>query len=240
MPGHANTPLSLDGRGAGGEGGGALLDAAKTAPLSPTPPPRGGRGFASGPQRPTSPSPWHILAEFSGVATEAVENWLAACLADQAISDGVVARSETQAQQLWALRENISEAQKIEGLSIKHDIAVPVSRIPEFLARAGAELTAAFPGLRIVAFGHVGDGNLHYNLSQPGDNTAFIARQPEINRRVHDIVHALDGSISAEHGLGQLKREEIRRYKSETEMALMVAIKKALDPRGLMNPGKVL
>ncbi|MDR2187347.1 MAG: FAD-binding oxidoreductase [Azonexus sp.] len=192
-------------------------------------------------QRPSAPSPWYILAEFSGSDPAAVENWLAARLAEQTVSDGVIARSEAQAEQLWALRENISEAQKIEGLSIKHDIAVPVSRIPEFLARAESALTRAFPGLRIVAFGHVGDGNLHYNLSQPaGDNAAFIDRQPAVHRLVHDIVQALDGSISAEHGLGQLKRDEIRRYKSAAEMALMRSIKQALDPRGLMNPGKVL
>jgi FAD/FMN-containing dehydrogenase len=140
------------------------------------------------------------------------------------------------------LRENISEAQKVEGVSIKHDVAVPVSRIPEFLARADAALLNAFPGIRVVAFGHVGDGNLHYNLSQPDaqKNTAFIASQPEVNRIVHDTVHALNGSISAEHGIGQLKREELLRYKSPVEMALMLTIKQVLDPLGLMNPGKIL
>ena len=154
----------------------------------------------------------------------------------------MIAQSATQAEKLWSLRENISEAQKIEGISIKHDIAVPVSRIPDFLAAADAALLSGWPGIRIVAFGHVGDGNLHYNLSKPaaGDNAAFIASQPAVNAVVHDIVHALNGSISAEHGLGQLKREEILRYKSATEMALMRAIKQALDPLGLMNPGKVL
>ena len=156
--------------------------------------------------------------------------------------DAVIAQSETHAGNLWALRENISEAQKIEGISIKHDIAVPVSAIPAFLERADALLAAAFPGIRVVAFGHVGDGNLHYNLSQPDaqENTHFIASQPEVNRIVHDTVAALNGSISAEHGIGQLKREELLRYKSPVEMALMRSIKQALDPRGLMNPGKVL
>jgi FAD/FMN-containing dehydrogenase len=130
----------------------------------------------------------------------------------------------------------------IEGFSIKHDISVPVSHIPEFLALADAALAMAFPGIRVVAFGHVGDGNLHYNLSKAGAqaNEAFIALQPEVNRIVHDTVHALNGSISAEHGIGQLKREEILRYKSPVEMALMRSIKQALDPRGLMNPGKVI
>jgi FAD/FMN-containing dehydrogenase len=107
---------------------------------------------------------------------------------------------------------------------------------------ADAALAAAFPGIRVVAFGHVGDGNLHYNLSKADaqDNAAFIAAQPAVNRLVHDTVHALNGSISAEHGIGQLKREELLRYKSPVEMALMRTIKQALDPRGLMNPGKVV
>jgi FAD/FMN-containing dehydrogenase len=154
----------------------------------------------------------------------------------------VLAQNETQAMKLWALRENISEAQKLEGISIKHDIAVPVSAIPEFLTRADAALTQAFPAIRVVAFGHVGDGNLHYNLSQADarENSAFIASQPAVNRIVHDTVAALNGSISAEHGIGQLKREELLRYKSPVEMALMRAIKLALDPLGLMNPGKIL
>ncbi|MGB9495383.1 MAG: FAD-binding oxidoreductase [Azonexus sp.] len=192
--------------------------------------------------RPTAASPWYILAEFSGAEPEAVEDWLAARLVTGAVSDAAIARSETQAKKLWALRENISEAQKIEGISIKHDVAVPVSRIPEFLARADAALEKAFPGIRIVTFGHVGDGNLHYNQSQADaqDNAAFIAAQPAVNRIVHDTVHALNGSISAEHGIGQLKREELLRYKSPVEIALMRTIKQALDPRGLMNPGKVI
>ncbi len=195
-----------------------------------------------GSQRPGAVGPWYVLAEFSGTAPAAVEAWLGECLEAGEVSDGTLAQSATQAARLWALRENISEAQKIEGFSIKHDIAVPVSRIPEFLALADTALAAAFPGIRVVAFGHVGDGNLHYNLSQPvaGDNAAFIAQQPAVNRLVHDTVQALNGSISAEHGLGQLKREEILRYKSPQEMALMRAIKQALDPRGLMNPGKLL
>ncbi len=192
--------------------------------------------------RPGADSPWYVLAEFSDADPAAVEHWLAARLESGEVCDGVVAQSETQAKSLWALRENISEAQKIEGISIKHDIAVPLSRIPDFLAQADAALAAAFPGIRVVAFGHVGDGNLHYNLSKADalDNATFIAAQPAVHRCVHDIVHTLNGSISAEHGLGQLKREEILRYKSPLEMALMRSIKQALDPRGLMNPGKVL
>ncbi len=192
--------------------------------------------------RPSAASPWYVLAEFSDAEASAVESWLAARIAAGQVSDGVIAQSEAQAKKLWALRESISEAQKIEGLSIKHDIAVPVSRIAEFLALADAALAKAFPGIRVVAFGHVGDGNLHYNLSraEAGDNAAFIASQPQVHCLVHDVVHALNGSISAEHGLGQLKREEILRYKSTVEMNLMRSLKQALDPRGLMNPGKVL
>ena len=192
--------------------------------------------------RPSGVSPWYVLAEFSDADPETVEQWLAARLADGAVMDGTLARSEAQARQLWALRENISEAQKIEGISIKHDIAVPVSRIPEFLHRADTALSEAYPGIRVVAFGHVGDGNLHYNLSKADaqDNAAFMAAQPRVNLLVHDLVHALNGSISAEHGLGQLKREEILRYKSPVEMALMRSIKQALDPAGLMNPGKLI
>ena len=138
--------------------------------------------------------------------------------------------------------ENISEAQKIEGFSIKHDISVPIARIGEFVECADAALRQAFPGIRIVTFGHVGDGNLHYNQSKPeaGENDAFIASQPQVNEIVHDIVHQLGGSISAEHGIGQLKREEILRYKSPLEMEMMRTVKRAFDPQGLMNPGKVL
>ena len=192
--------------------------------------------------RPTASSPWYVLAEFSDAAPEAVEHWLSAQLASGRVTDGALATSQAQAAKLWALRENISEAQKIEGVSIKHDISVPVSAIPAFLETADAALAKAYPGIRVVAFGHVGDGNLHYNLSKPDaqDNNAFIAAQPEVNRIVHDAVHALNGSISAEHGIGQLKRDEILRYKSPVEMALMRTLKQAVDPQGLMNPGKVV
>ena len=195
-----------------------------------------------GAARPSGSSPWYVLAEFSDAEPAAVEAWLAARIVASEVGDGVVAGSLAQARQLWALRENISEAQKIEGISIKHDVAVPVSKISEFLLRADAALTEVFPGIRVVAFGHVGDGNLHYNLSKADaqDNAAFIAAQPTVNTIVHDLVHALNGSISAEHGIGQLKREEILRYKSPVEMALMRSIKQVLDPAGLMNPGKLI
>jgi len=194
-----------------------------------------------GASRPSAASPWYVLAEFSDADPAAVAGWLGEQIEAGAVADGVLAGSVQQAKNLWSLRENISEAQKIEGVSIKHDIAVPVSRIPDFLALADAALSAAFPGIRVVAFGHVGDGNLHYNLSKPDaqDNAVFLASQPEVNRIVHDTVHALNGSISAEHGIGQLKREEILRYKSATEIGLMQMIRQTLDPHGLMNPGKL-
>lgn len=188
---------------------------------------------------------WQILIEASGTRDdlgEVVERVLVDAVEAGLAGDVVVASSDAQTRALWALRENISEAQRIEGVSIKHDIAVPVSRIAEFIRRADAALMKEFPGLRIVCFGHIGDGNLHYNQSkhEAQANPEFIAQTPMVNRIVHDIVHSLEGSISAEHGLGQLKREENRRYKSEVELDLMRAVKQALDPRGLMNPGKLL
>ncbi|MEO8409628.1 MAG: FAD-binding oxidoreductase [Propionivibrio sp.] len=200
-----------------------------------------------GAQPPLATSPWYLLVELSGAGDEgalqaAMESFLEQSLESGAISDAVLAQSAEQAKRLWALRENISEAQKIEGLSIKHDISVPISRLGEFVELADAALEKAFPGIRIVTFGHVGDGNLHYNQSKPaaGENAAFIGAQPQVNRIVHDIVHQLGGSISAEHGIGQLKREELLRYKSPLEMEMMRSVKHALDPHGLMNPGKVL
>jgi FAD/FMN-containing dehydrogenase len=147
------------------------------------------------------------------------------------------------AENWWKLRKNISEAQKREGLSIKHDIAVPVSCVAAFIARADAALHQAFPGIRIVSFGHMGDGNIHYNISMPDAvrNKIFIAQQEDaVNKLVYEVVRELNGSISAEHGVGQLKREIIRDFKDPLELELMRNIKQALDPQGLMNPGKVL
>jgi FAD/FMN-containing dehydrogenase len=143
---------------------------------------------------------------------------------------------------LWFLREAIVEAQRPAGAGIKHDVAVPVGAVPDFLSEATAAVTAALPGVRVLAFGHLGDGNIHFNLCQPRDMAAgdFLARTSAFNRLVHDIVARHGGSISAEHGLGQLRREEIRRYKPAVELDLMRRLKAALDPRGLMNPGKLL
>lgn len=191
--------------------------------------------------------PWYVLAELTDFGGQAalvslLEEVLACAGQDGCLLDGVIATSERQAAELWRLRENISEAQKREGFSIKHDISVPLSAIPEFLERAGQALEASYPGIRIVAFGHVGDGNLHYNQSRPlrDENAAFIACTEEVGRVVHDVVHSLQGSISAEHGIGQLKRDLLVTYKSPVEMAMMRGIKGVFDPAGIMNPGKVL
>ncbi len=188
---------------------------------------------------------WQLLIELSGAREDLaaiLEQALHQAVEDGLADDAAVAASVAQTAALWALRENVSEAQKIEGVSIKHDIAVPVSRIAEFISRADAALQATFPQVRIVCFGHIGDGNLHYNQSRADaqSNAEFIAQTESVNRVVHDLVHQLGGSISAEHGLGQLKREEVLRYKSGTEMDLMRMVKQALDPRGLMNPGKLI
>jgi FAD/FMN-containing dehydrogenase len=191
---------------------------------------------------------WSVLLELSdGGSQEELADALTAfvglALEDGTVIDGALAQSQAQAAQFWALRENASEAQKVEGISIKHDVSVPVSSIPDFLDRAGKALAIAFPGVRIVAFGHLGDGNLHYNLSLPeaAANAGLIDRQAEANRIVHDLVdHQLGGSISAEHGVGQLKRDELTRYKSPLALELMRSVKRALDPQGLMNPGKVI
>ncbi|MBK5915411.1 FAD-binding oxidoreductase [Rhodocyclus purpureus] len=192
-------------------------------------------------------SEWQLLVELSGGGEQQrLEEALAGCLAEAIaageVVDAVLAQSGDQARKLWALRENISEAQKIEGFSIKHDISLPISRIPDFIARTDAALADAFPGIRCVTFGHVGDGNLHYNqsMADPADNARLLATQVAVDRLVHDMVVDFGGSISAEHGIGQLKRDELVRYRSPVELATMRALKQALDPRGLMNPGKLL
>jgi FAD/FMN-containing dehydrogenase len=153
-----------------------------------------------------------------------------------------VAQSLTQRVAFWKLRESLSSAQKPEGGSIKHDVSVPISLIPRFIEEASRAVEARIPGARPVPFGHIGDGNIHFNISQPrdADKAAFLACLPEVNQIVHDIVHALGGSISAEHGLGQAKIDEIVRYKPAAAIKAMRAIKRALDPNGIMNPGKVI
>jgi FAD/FMN-containing dehydrogenase len=191
--------------------------------------------------------PYGVLLELSVHDDEAhgravMEQLLAGALVSGLIGDAVVAQSVAQGRELWALRENISEAQSLEGANIKHDISVPIARIAEFVESTDAALYKAFPGVELINFGHLGDGNLHYNVSAATAEAreALQKQRPAVNLLVHDAVHAVGGSISAEHGLGQLKRDEIRRYKSPIDLAVMASIKRALDPNNLMNPGKVL
>lgn len=190
---------------------------------------------------------WYVLIELSSSdgsedLTAKLESTLAAALDEGRITDAVLASSEAQAQTLWRLREHLSESQKFEGGSIKHDVSVPVGKVPSFIRAATAAVEKAVPGIRPVPFGHAGDGNVHFNLSQPqgGDRDAFLARRGEINGIVHDVLSTFAGSISAEHGVGQHLTEELTRHKSAVEMDLMRALKKTLDPNGIMNPGKVL
>jgi FAD/FMN-containing dehydrogenase len=193
------------------------------------------------------PHPWYVLLELSdstegGAVDSLLEEALGAAAEAGLVRDAALAANEAQRAAFWKLREDITEAQKLDGVSVKHDVSVPVSRVPELIERASAALARRFPEVRIVAFGHVGDGNIHYNCGRPGfaDAREFFANAPEVNRIVYEVVAGLGGSISAEHGLGVLKREEITRYKGELEVDLMRAIKRTLDPRNLMNPGKVL
>jgi FAD/FMN-containing dehydrogenase len=193
-----------------------------------------------------SPAPWYVLVEAtSGAAMplrETFETALAHAIDAGLARDAVVAANATQRASLWRLRESMSEAQKREGASIKHDVSVPVKDIPDFLRRGTALVERLVPGARTVAFGHLGDGNIHFNISVPrgGDGEAFLARWEEIARAVHDLVHEFHGSISAEHGIGMLKRDELPRYKSAAEMDVMRALKRVMDPNGILNPGKVL
>ena len=190
--------------------------------------------------------PWYLLLELSSSRPRGLDQALEAILAqafdESHAIDAVLAQSGEQRQAFWRIRETIPEAQKKEGGSIKHDVAVPVSRVPEMIARCTQAVKAVMPDIRVVAFGHLGDGNTHFNLSQPvgADKAAFLARWEEMNRIVHDIVADMDGSVSAEHGIGKLKIAEMTRYKQDVELDMMQRIKSVLDPKGIMNPGKVL
>ncbi len=193
------------------------------------------------------PSPWYVLLEVAGqgepgTLADPLTDALGEAAEAELVTDAVVAASGEQRDQLWRIREEQAEVQKRAGASIKHDVSVPISHIPRFIEEADAALAGAYPGVRFVTFGHVGDGNLHYNPLQPvdADKAAFAREIGPINRIVHDLVVAHGGSISAEHGLGRLRRDEAAHYKSEIELDLMYRIKRSIDPLNLMNPGKVL
>lgn len=203
----------------------------------------------------TEVSPWYVLMEVSvgdetsdaqAHVAQATESLLEAAMEAGLLADAVVSSSLAQFDSLWAIRENISEAQGAEGPTIKHDIALPISKIPAFIESTDAAISKAFAQVRLVTFGHLGDGNLHYNLSpvegqhSPKEVAAFLGLEAALNLLVHDAVHGFGGSISAEHGLGVLRRDESARYKSPVEMKLMKRIKSVFDPKGLMNPSKLL
>ena len=195
----------------------------------------------------SAPHDWYVLMELStsrddGSLRESLEDLLTAAMEAGEIADAVLASSSEQGKALWRIRDGIPEAQKGEGGSIKHDVSVPTSSIPEFIRQSSAAVQTALPGVRVVAFGHVGDGSLHFNLTQPSgaDKQSYLAEWARMNRIVHDIAMRLQGSISAEHGIGQLKKEELAHYKAPLELDLMKRIKAAFDPKGLMNPGKLL
>jgi FAD/FMN-containing dehydrogenase len=193
------------------------------------------------------PHEWYVLCELSSArAAEpldaVLEEALGAALAHGTLRDAVLTRSERERAALWKLRESIPEAQRHQGASLKHDISLPVGALADFVARAAPWISANVPDGRLIAYGHVGDGNLHFNVSQlPGaDRERFLARADGVRRAVHDLVREFGGSFSAEHGIGRLKLAELERYASPVELELMRAVKRAFDPHGTMNPGKVL
>jgi FAD/FMN-containing dehydrogenase len=189
---------------------------------------------------------WYVLVEAASQVAGGLEEAMTAMLADAhergLIEDGAIAATLEQRADFWRLRESISDVQKQEGGSIKHDVSVPLGAVPEFLAEATSAVERFLPGARVVAFGHLGDGNIHFNISQPvgADKAAFLARWEAVNELVHAIVARYAGSFSAEHGIGQLKRALLARSKDPAALDVMRRIKAALDPLGIMNPGKVL
>lgn len=191
--------------------------------------------------------PWYLLVELQSASASddldgLLEAALGAAIEREVVADAVVAKSRAQRAALWRLRETIPDAMASEGAQIKHDVSVPIAAIPAFAAEAEQWIHARIPGARMVPFGHIGDGNLHFNVSQPVDVDAqtFLQRSSEIERGVHDIAHRYGGSFSAEHGIGKYKLKELSRYRTSTELDIMRTLKRALDPRGIMNPGKVL
>jgi D-lactate dehydrogenase (cytochrome) len=191
-------------------------------------------------------SPWYLLVELTSSSDAALDHALATWLATASdaglVTDASIATSEEQRANFWRLRESVPDAQRRSGVSLKHDISVPVSRLAQFIDAGTALVERLAPEGFLVAYGHAGDGNLHFNVNQrPGtDAAAFASREGPLRRAVHDLVAEFGGSFSAEHGIGKLKVEELRRYAQPTELAAMHRIKQALDPHGILNPGKVL
>ena len=192
------------------------------------------------------PHPWYVLVELATQSAAGLEDaateWLGGAAEDGLIDDAALAASGEQRTAFWALRENISDVQKFEGGSIKHDVSVPIGAVPQFIAEASEAVARRTPAARIVAFGHMGDGNIHFNVSQPvgADRSAFLADWDAMNDVVHDIAARHQGSFSAEHGVGALKRDLLARKKDPAALDVMRMIKRALDPQGIMNPGKLL
>ncbi|MGB5948910.1 MAG: FAD-binding oxidoreductase [Parvibaculum sp.] len=194
-----------------------------------------------------APSPWYVLIELASggegdALSQALEAMLETAMEKGLVTDAAIAQSGAQRAEFWRLRESMSDVQRLEGGSIKHDVSVPVSAVAGFIARASRAVEKALPGIRPVPFGHVGDGNIHFNLSQPEgmDKLAYLARWDEMSAIVHGIVREYGGSISAEHGVGRMKRDEIAATKSPVEIELMRTLKRALDPKNILNPGKVV
>jgi FAD/FMN-containing dehydrogenase len=192
-------------------------------------------------------APWRVLIEMSlpraDGARDMMEGLLSDALEGGVVEDAAIAESEAQKAMMWKIRENIAVAERAHGKALKHDVSVPVSRVPEFIERAGKRVTSMIPGVDIIAFGHVGDGNIHYNITPPPgvDQDTFVEGEGlKLSAAIHQLVTELNGSISAEHGIGKLKREELAERKSSVEMDMMRAVKKALDPDNRMNPGRVL
>lgn len=191
--------------------------------------------------------PWHVLLEVSSNrsqedADQTMQTILEASFEKKAIEDAALSTSLSQVQDFWRIREMMPVAQKHEGSSMKHDVSVSVHQVPDFITKAGEIIEREMPEARLCTFGHLGDGNMHYNITQPVDCNAeeFLKRQPEINAMIHDLVVSMDGSVAAEHGVGQLKRDLLARTKDKVELDLMRSIKQTLDPNKLMNPGKII
>ncbi len=189
-----------------------------------------------------SPSPWFVLFEFADSSAEALEHCLEHAYARDVIRDAAIAQTEAQRQSFWQLRESLSESQKFEGGSIKHDVSVPVSKVPAFIEAASAAVLKFMPGARPCPFGHMGDGNIHFNVSQPVgmDKAAYLAQWPAMNEVVFAEVLKRGGSISAEHGIGRLKAHDMLKIKSPVEIEMMRGLKAVFDPKNILNPGRVL